>query len=319
MAIRFVAIWLAALALAPAATAEDFAPTAPIELVVMTGKGGGADVFARAIVEIAEEERLFEQPIEIINLSGGYGAGAIQYVMQADNPNVVLLATLNSFYTAPLLQEGLGVDTMEFTPIAMLAEESFLLWVHAEKGPADIDMFKARAQETSGGWVMAGAGFGSEHEILTKFVGFALGADISYRGLGAGRATRELIDGRIDGAIGNPSETVAHYRAGRLRPLLAFSDERLARFPNTPTLKEIGVNFVYSIHRQIVGGPEMSEAARAYYEARLLRVFESEKWRALMEEHSWDGGFVSGLPLKYRWLDASERHKQLLQAIGALE
>ena len=42
------------------------------------------------------------------------------------------MATLNSYYTTPLRNPKLGVNIEDFTPIARLALDTFVLWVNAD-------------------------------------------------------------------------------------------------------------------------------------------------------------------------------------------
>jgi len=46
---------------------QTYKPSRPIELVVHSAPGGGSDVFARAVVEMVDHERLLPQPIRVVN------------------------------------------------------------------------------------------------------------------------------------------------------------------------------------------------------------------------------------------------------------
>ena len=82
--------------LAAAPAMADWQPRRPVEMVIMAGQGGGS------------------------------GAEALRYL--ADNPENphIVMATLNSLYTTPL-RTDLGVDIAEFTPVALMAVETFLI------------------------------------------------------------------------------------------------------------------------------------------------------------------------------------------------
>ena len=75
------ALLLAALATAGgASTAPSFAPARPVELVVHSAPGGGSDVFARAVVAMAEAEGLLAQPMRVVNKTAGTSAQAMAYL-----------------------------------------------------------------------------------------------------------------------------------------------------------------------------------------------------------------------------------------------
>ena len=126
------ALVLAGLApFAPAAAA--WKPTQPVQFVVMAGKGGGADKAVRFLVELIAKQKLAPVPFEVINEPGKSGGEALANLKKRTGDNHVILFTLNSFYTTPLEQPELGVDIASFAPIARLAEDVFLLWVHSDR------------------------------------------------------------------------------------------------------------------------------------------------------------------------------------------
>ena len=114
--------------------AHAFEPNKPIDFVIMAGKGGGADKMARLMQSIIEKEKLAPRPLVPVNKSGGSGAEALVAMKGANDPNHTIMVTLNSFFTTPLRQPGLGVDIMEFAPVGRMAEDTFLLWVHKDEG-----------------------------------------------------------------------------------------------------------------------------------------------------------------------------------------
>ncbi len=59
-----------------------FEPTKPIEAVVHTGPGGGSDIFARAIAELMQKEKIIPQRVQVVNKSGGGSAVAMSYLAE---------------------------------------------------------------------------------------------------------------------------------------------------------------------------------------------------------------------------------------------
>ena len=112
--------------------AQAWEPKKPIDFVIMAGEGGGADKMARLMQTIVEKHDLSSKPLIPINKPGGSGAEALVHLKQKSGDDHTIMVTLNSFYTTPLRQPGLGVDIMTFTPVARMAEDTFLLWVHAD-------------------------------------------------------------------------------------------------------------------------------------------------------------------------------------------
>ena len=134
------------------------------------------------------------------------------------------MVTLNSFYTTPLRQPGLGVDVLTFAPIARMAEDTFLLWVHTDTPIRTIDDFVKAAKAKGNQWIMAGTGRASEDNLLTDFLNSAYGLEMKYIPFkGGGRVAKELAGKHADSTVNNPSEQLGFYQAGKTRPIAAFT------------------------------------------------------------------------------------------------
>ena len=181
MALKHTLAMLAgAAAFAIAGSAMAWEPKKPIDFVIMAGKGGGADKMARLMQAIVEENKMAGQPLVPVNKSGGSGAEALQHMTTAKDPDHTIMVTLNSFFTTPLRQPGLGVDIMEFAPIGRMAEDTFVLWVHKDEGVSNFEEFLAEAKKRGNKWVMGGTGKNSEDNIITDFLNTNYGLDIKY-------------------------------------------------------------------------------------------------------------------------------------------
>lgn len=298
----------------------EFKPNKPIDFVIMAGKGGGADKMARLMQSIVEKEGLAERPLVPVNKPGGTGAEALLALKDAGDPDYTIMVTLNSFFTTPLRQPGLGVDIMTFAPVGRMAEDTFLLWVHKDEGVKTFDEFLAEAKKRGSGWVMGGTGKASEDNIVTDYLNDAFGLSIKYIPYkGGGAVAKDLAGRQIHSSVNNPSEALGFYESGDVIPLVAFTDERLPMFPDVPTLKELGSDFSYFMQRAVVGAPGMSPEALAYYTALFDKVYKSDQWQAYKTKQSLMGDFMAGDDLKAYWNTQRDRHQKILKASGAIK
>src|SRR5712692_2037505 len=127
--------WLIAASLVPVFVggAQAWEPTKPIEFVIPAGTGGGADQMARLIALIAEKHKLSPRSIIVVNKSGGAGGEGFLHVKEkkGDDRNHSIIITLSNLFTTPLAT-GLPFSWRDFTPIARLALDQFILWVNSE-------------------------------------------------------------------------------------------------------------------------------------------------------------------------------------------
>ena len=294
-------------------------PKKPIDFVIMAGKGGGADKMARLMQTIVEKHDLSPRPLIPVNRPGGSGAEALVHLKQKTGDDHTIMVTLNSFYTTPLRQPDLDVDIMTFTPVARMAEDTFLLWVHADSDIDTVDEFVEAAMAAGNDWIMAGTGKGQEDQLLTTFLNSAYGLEMKYVPFkGGGRVAKELAGKNANSTVNNPSEQLGFYEAGKTRPLAAFTPDRLELFSDAPTFVELGQDFVYFMQRSVVGAPGMSAEAAAFYQDLFAKVFESEEWQKYRRDKSLYGDLISGDELKAYWMRERAIHEVMLKEIGEI-
>ena len=313
------ALAAASLAAVSGAAQAAWEPQKPIDFVIMAGQGGGADKMARLMQTIVEKHDLSSKPLIPINKPGGSGAEALVHLKQKSGDDHTIMVTLNSFYTTPLRQPGLDVDIMTFTPIARMAEDTFLLWVHADSDINTVDEFVDAAMAAGSDWIMAGTGKGQEDELLTTFLNTAYGLEMKYVPFkGGGRVAKELAGKNANSTVNNPSEQLGFYEAGKTRPLAAFTPNRLELFGDAPTFVELGQDFVYFMQRSVVGAPGMSAEAAAFYQDLFQKVFDSEEWQTYRRDKSLYGDLIGGDELKAYWQRERAIHEVMLKDIGEI-
>ena len=294
-------------------------PKKPIDFVIMAGKGGGADKMARLMQTIVEKHDLSPRPLIPVNKPGGSGAEALIHLKEKTGDDHTIMVTLNSFYTTPLRQPDLDVDIMAFTPVARMAEDTFLLWVHADSDIDTVDEFVDAAMAAGNDWIMAGTGKGQEDQLLTTFLNSAYGLEMKYVPFkGGGRVAKELAGKNANSTVNNPSEQLGFYEAGKTRPLAAFTPDRLELFPDAPTFAELDQDFVYFMQRSVVGAPGMSAEAAAFYQDLFAKVFGSEEWQKYRRDKSLYGDLISGDELKAYWMRERAIHEVMLKEIGEI-
>ena len=238
----------------------------------------------------------------------------------ASDPDHTIMVTLNSFFTTPLRQPGLGVDIMTFAPVGRMAEDTFLLWVHKDSGLTTFEQFVDAAKSAGSGWVMGGTGKNSEDNIITDYLNGSYGLDIKYIPYkGGGAVAKDVAGKQVNSSVNNPSEALGFYESGDMVPLVAFTDERLPMFPDVPTLKEKGGDFSYFMQRAVVGAPGMSDDALAYYTDLFTKVYASDDWQGYKSKKSLMGEFLAGDGLKSYWDVQRDRHEVILRASGAIK
>jgi putative tricarboxylic transport membrane protein len=300
------------------AEAAEWQPKKPVEFVIMAGKGGGADKLARFIQSIIEKHKMSPKPLVPVNKGGGSGAEALQYLKSKQGDDHVILATLNSYYTTPLRQKGLGVDIAKFTPIARMAEDTFQLWVSKESGIKSVDEYVKKVKADGKKWKMGGTGKGAEDSLVTAMLEKKFGLSMTYVPYkGGGKVATELVGGHVNSTVNNPSEQVGFWDAGKSVALASFTPKGKlkGKWGKIPTFEDLGhgTDMVYYMQRSVVAPGGMSDGARDFYVSLFEKVYRSDEWQNYLVSKGLIPGWLTGEKLQAYFLEERERHARLLQ------
>src|SRR3954465_345703 len=101
------------------AVAQSY-PTKPIELVSPTSPGSGTDIYARALADIVQKNKLLPQPFLVHNRTGGGGLIAYNYFQtRRGDPYVMLAATGTIAIMAARADVNIGLEN--YTPLGLFA------------------------------------------------------------------------------------------------------------------------------------------------------------------------------------------------------
>ncbi len=309
-----------------AVPATAWEPSHPIEIIVPAGTGGGADQMARTMQGIISKHSLTKQPVVVINKSGGAGGEGFLDVKNAKGNEHKLIITLSNLFTTPMAT-GIPVNWKDMTPVAMMALDEFVLWVNAEKPYKTVkdyvDAIKAQPDNT---FKMGGTGSKQEDQIITVALQKAVGKKMIYiPQKGGGAVAVQLVGNHIDSSVNNPIEAVAHWRAGKLRPLCVFDPKKLdykdkiagdMSWNDIPTCKSAGLDVEYVMLRGFFMPPGVSKDAVSYYVDLFKKVRETPEWKKLMADGAFNQSFMVGDEYAKWVAEAEKLHEGLMKEAG---
>ena len=315
------ALLLALLVLAGTLPASAWEPTKPIEFVIPAGTGGGADQMARLIAGIAEKHKLTPRPIVVVNKSGGAGAEGFLHVKGKKGDEHTIIITLSNLFTTPLAT-GTPFNWRDFTPVARLALDRFILWVNDETPYKTAKEYVAAVKDKPG-MKMGGTGSKQEDQIITVQLEQALGLKFTYVPFkGGGEVCVNLVGKHVDSTVNNPIECASHWKAGRVRPLAVFDPERIPdpAWKDIPTVKEaLGADISYNMLRGIFGPPDMPKPAVDWYVGFLKKVYDTKDFQEYLHKGALKGAFASGAEYA-QWVEGAEKlHKDLMDKGGLVK
>jgi tripartite-type tricarboxylate transporter receptor subunit TctC len=299
--VMLVAITLALVA-APAHAAWE--PTKPVELIVPAGAGGASDQMARAIQGIILKYKLLKQPVMIFNKGGASGAEGAMDVRESKGDPHKLLVAFSLIYTLPIAQ-NLPLSWDNFNPVAMIALDDFILWVHSDApyktAKEYMDAIKAAPDNSFKG---GGTGSKREDQIITAAFEKIVGKKITYIPYSSGNeAAVQLAGKHIASNVNNPSENVAQWRAGAARPLCVFSDKPMEykkkvtadmAWSDIPTCKSQGIDVQYLMLRAFFLPPGTTKEQAAFYADLLKQVVSKPEWMEYTESNALSRHYATG-------------------------
>jgi putative tricarboxylic transport membrane protein len=327
--VRTVVAVMAMLGLSsPASVLADWEPTKPVEFIIPAGTGGGADQMARLIQGVVTKHNLMKQPMVVVNKSGGAGGEGFLYVKENKGDPHKIIITLSNLFTTPLAT-GIPFNWKDLTPVSMLALDEFVLWVNADAPYKTAKEYLAAVKAGNDNqFKMAGTGSKQEDQIITVALDKFTGKKFIYVPFkGGGDVAVQLVGGHVDSTVNNPIEAVAHWRAGKLRPLCVFDNQRMPykekvtdtmSWNDVHTCMEAGVKVDYLMLRGIFMPGGASQDQVNYYVSLFKKVRETPEWKEFMEKGAFNQSFMTGKDYA-TWVEkAEETHKALMKDAGFL-
>lgn len=300
-------------------------PTRPVEVIVPAGAGGASDQMARTIQGIIVKHKLMAQPMLVMNKSGASGAEGIMDVKGAKGDPHKLMVAFSAIYTLPIAV-NLPFNWRDLNPVAMIAMDEFLLWVNSETSYKTPKEFLAAAKAAGGTFKMGGTGAKREDHIITVALDKIAGAQFTYIPYkSGGEAATQLVGKHTDSNVNNPSENIAQWRAGQVRALCVFSDQRMTykdkvtkdqAWADIPTCKESGVDVQYQMLRAFFLPSGTSKDQVAFYAELLKKVIATPEWKEYVAKQALKENYLTGQDF-VKFLEKDEAfHNKLMHEAG---
>lgn len=232
-----------ALLAAPAVAQAGF-PNRPIRLIVPWPPGGSTDGQLRSLADLAQ--RTLGQPVIIENRSGVSGTLGAQMMAAETRSDGYLVGQLPiTAFRLPLMSSRPQWDPLkDFSYVIHLTGYLFGVVVKADSPWQNWQEFVAYAKANPGKIAYGTPGVGSTLHITMERIAAEAGVDwlhVPFRG-GADNL-QAVLSGQTQ-AMADSSSWATLVESGQLRLLTTWGAERAKRFPDVPTLQEVGINIV---------------------------------------------------------------------------
>ena len=238
--------WGAALAQAP----QRF-PTKPITLWLPWPAGGATDLSFRVLAEAAA--RRLGQKVLIENRSGAGGTLVMPVLQQAAPDGYTLAQLPQTVLRAPWTRKVTWDPIRDTTPILQISGVTFGIVVPANSPFHTLDDLFAHAKAHPNALSIATNGAGTTpHVVIDALFGKRALSYIHVPYKGTSEQMVAVAAGQV--MVGVNSNGFAPFvDSGQLRLLVTFGEQRTRRWPQVPTLKELGHGIVAMSPYGLVG------------------------------------------------------------------
>jgi tripartite-type tricarboxylate transporter receptor subunit TctC len=217
-------------------------PTRPITLVVPFAAGGTSDVIARLVAEGLRAQ--LGQPVLVENLGGAGGMLGASRVAKSppDGYQIVLGNVGTHAQNQSLYKRPLYNVVTDFTPVALVTDQSLVLVVRKDFPAGNLREFTAYAKANQARLQYGSAGAGSSNHLACALLNSALGVDITHVPYRSGaQAMQDMLAGRIDYQCPSAPTAIPQMEAGTVKALAILSRNRSASMPTLPSAHEQGL------------------------------------------------------------------------------
>ncbi|HOV19996.1 MAG TPA: tripartite tricarboxylate transporter substrate binding protein [Ottowia sp.] len=265
-------------------------PTERINYIVGVAPGGTVDLYARGIKAALEQLQLTNhQPVVIENKVGAGGALALQQ-LKTNAGNAHDLGTFHTGAIAGAVTGLIRADPRDFTPVAMMVEETSLVAVRADSALKNASELVAalKADPTALRIAVAPALGQNTHMAISqplKAAGVAIDKLTIAPFRSSGESITALLGGHVDVVSATAPVIMPQVKAGKLRVLAsAAAQPGTGALAGIKTWREQGVAADYVSYNGVMLAPGVNAEQIRFWEDALRRVSQDKTWQAMVEQ-----------------------------------
>ncbi|MGA2954852.1 MAG: tripartite tricarboxylate transporter substrate binding protein [Thermodesulfobacteriota bacterium] len=302
------------MALAVPALASDY-PAKPITLVIPYPAGGSTDVTGRVLATAAK--RYFGQPIIVENKGGGGGTVGPNLVISkpADGYTIGIMAS-----TTVTISWHMG--KMNFNPIEdvnhIMRYTGYLYGfvVRADSPWKTLQDFVKYAKENPGKVTYGTTGVGTGPHLAMEQLSYMAGMQlvhVPYKG--GAECNTALLGGHVD-SVSDSTSWGPLVDAGKFRLLTVYTAARSARYPQVPTLKELGFDMVFPSPLEIMGPKTLPHPIVQKVLDSFKKALDDPEYQTVLKKYDMATTFLNSEDCEKADRSEAEELKKIVQKLG---
>lgn len=311
--------WGLALAAAPLATARAQAPfpSKPVQLVVPWPAGGQTDLTVRILAE--EAESLLGQPVVVINKPGAAGTLVAPLLKAAEPDGHTIGQVPITVYRHALMNRVPWDPVNDLSPIVQVSGVSFGLLVPAASPFRHVSDMIDWALKRPGELIMGSTGIGTTAHLAMEEI--LLQHNVRYVHVpykGTADQMLAIAAGQIMAGV-NSTGFAPWVERGQMRLLATFNASRNPRWPEVPTMRELGYpQAVYTSPWGLAAPAGTPEHVIQKLHEVFHRAMTTERHTAALARYDQSLEYLGTRDYRQSVLATVEREKKLLARLNLL-
>lgn len=290
-------------------------PQRPIELIVPFAAGGGTDVLARALAEVARKH--LPQDLIVLNRAGASGAVGWTELANA-RPDGYKIGIITVELTMIPHMGLTKISSDALLPVARLNADPATIAVRADSPYRSIEELIAAARKDEAAVRIGNAGPGSLGHLAAAALQDKAGVKFNhapYRG--ANPAVLDLLGGHIEAVAVTPVEVATYVAAGKIRPLAIMAEQRIqAGWEAVPTLRERGIDLLIGGWRGLAVPRNTPDAVVQTLRKAMALTLKDPALRETMAKQNMGEGYLDQPEFKAVIDRDNAVFKQLVDKLG---
>jgi tripartite-type tricarboxylate transporter receptor subunit TctC len=318
-----IAVVVLLIATAGVAGAQDNYPSRPITILAPFPPGGVVDLTARPLAAVLE--RILRQPVVITNKGGAAGAVGRQSVAIAKPDGYTIMVDLVSISTVPavdtLFERQPAYTLDQFVGIARLTNDLPLLVVNTQNPWKSVPELVAELKKRPNELTYASSGpYGASHVPMEWFLQSA--GNLKMRHLpttGGGPATTAVLGNHAHMWMSPTGISAPHIKSGKLRAVATLSGTKHPRFPDVPTMKELGYDIEYYYWTGLFAPKNTPAPAIAKLREAVRQAVQDPEFRNTIDKAETEIAYLDADDFKKFWERDAAMLAQVIKRIGRVE
>ncbi len=240
------------------ARAQDAWPTQPVKVMIAFPPGGPTDITMRVLAENAS--KLLGQQVLIENKPGAGGTLPASQLQSAKPDGYTLAQIPLGVFRLPYTQKLNWNPLTDISYILGITGYAFGLVVPSDSPMQTWAQFVAWAKANPGKLSYGSTGILTSPHLTMEDIAQRLNLELNHIPYkGSADLMQSLLGGQIMAAA-DSTGFAPHVASGKLKVLNTWGEKRLAKFPDVPTLKELGIPLVQASPYGLGGPKGMSPA-----------------------------------------------------------